>query len=88
MTNKSVLIIDTPKRCIDCVFFSKNDDWKCNIHNEVIFRCPLIPLEDGTLKYGNKEYIIYERNFLYKNLESEIEIMREGKKFYESNISN
>lgn len=82
---KAVLVVDMPKSCTDCLFYNfSKGDWMCNINNEVIFRCPLIPLEDKTLKYGNKEYIIYERNFLYKHLENEIEILKEGKKFYES----
>lgn len=47
--------------------------------------CPLKPVH--SLKSGGKDYIIYERQFLYDNLDREIEIIKKGKEIYESNIS-
>lgn len=46
--------------------------------------CPLKPVH--SLKSGGRDYIIYERQFLYDNLDREIEMIKKGKEINENNI--
>lgn len=85
---KSILVIDTPKDCRECPCFY---DWlHCQakdglnvVGDERPNGCPLKPVH--SLKSGGQNYIIYERQFLYDNLDREIEMMKKGKEIYESN---
>jgi len=43
-----------------------------------------IKVPKGALKYVTNEYIVYKKEYLYKNLEHEIELMKAGKKYHES----
>ena len=85
---KAILAIDMPNKCDECPLFY--DYLRCqakegvNIYGEERpNNCPLKPVH--SLKSGGKDYIIYERQFLYDNLDREIEMLKEGKKYYESN---
>lgn len=83
---KAILVIDEmPNVCENCLL---NIDGLCAGTREPIHSidCPLKPVH--SLKSGGKDYIIYERQFLYDNLDREIEMMKKGKEIYESNISN
>ena len=80
---KALLVIDMPSSCIECPFYENEYGYYCA---GIAEKCPLKPVH--SLKSGGRDYIIYERQFLYDNLDREIEMIREGKKIYESNISN
>ncbi len=38
----------------------------------------------GTLKFVNEDYIVYKKDYLFENLNMEIELLRNTKKFRES----
>ena len=44
-----------------------------------------IEIPRGALKVVNADYIIYKKDYLFANLEMEIELLRNSKKFRESN---
>lgn len=83
---KAILVIDVPTSCTMC-----KADKICKVWNEeqVKFKgfndrldgCPLKPIH--ALKSGGKDYIIYERQYLYGNLEREYELMKEARDFDE-----
>ncbi len=90
---KAILVIDMPKSCEDCELC--RDGYLCLRLGEVDesiengtkdLRCPLKPVH--SLKSGGQDYIIYERQFLYDNLDREIEMMKKGKEIYESINNN
>lgn len=89
---KAILVIDMPNSCVDCKFeyggYCLVNEKKLETQTQSIRDkgCPLKPVH--SLKSGGKDYIIYERQFLYNNLDREIETMKKGKEIYESNISN
>ena len=56
-----------------------------NVSIKYVEDCPLKPIH--ALKSAGHDYIIYERQYLYKNLEREYELMKEARE-YESNISH
>ena len=95
---KAILVIEMPKSCNKCELkthrfgFTTNKmkvgcKFKGDILTDVLSDrpnwCPLKPVH--SLKSGGKDYIIYERQFLYDNLDREIEMMKKGKEIYESN---
>lgn len=90
---KAIAIVNLPDCCYHCKFnIIDGDIHDCYIchkkferDNQMIRQewCPLKPVQ--SLKSGGKDYIIYERQFLYDNLEREIEMIRKGKEIYESN---
>lgn len=87
---KMLLVIDKPNECSECPCFY--DYLRCQAEEDAKvygekrpYNCPLKPVH--SLKSGGKDYIIYERQFLYDNLDREIEMMKKGKEIYESNIS-
>ena len=43
-----------------------------------------IEIPRGALKVVNADYIIYKKDYLFANLEMEIELLRNSKKFHES----
>lgn len=83
---KAILVIDMPKNCAECKL-----RWSCPVWNkwkgysDRLDECPLKPIH--ALKSADKDYIIYERQYLYENLEREYELMKEAREFDESNIS-
>ena len=84
---KAILVIDMPINCRDCDKLVRKGCQKGDYRKEERPNtCPLKPVR--SLKSGGKDYIIYARQFLYDNLEREIEIMKKGKEIYESNISD
>lgn len=56
----------------------------CYATNEPIYSisCPLRPL-NMIVKAGDRELIIYERKWLYNNLEREFELQKKARDFYE-----
>lgn len=89
---KAILIIDMPEHCIECPcadFTRGLDMCRASLNGENIVYggkpnwCPLKPLNKNTLKSGNKEYLIYQRDWLYKNLDREIEMLKSGKKYFD-----
>ena len=44
-----------------------------------------IEIPRGALKVVNADYIIYKKDYLFANLEMEIDLLRNTKKFRESN---
>lgn len=98
---KAVLIIDMPKSCYDCQYCLQSATSAreycglaqaytakgLNPHNETDVCCPLRPL-NKTVKAGDRNLIIYDRDYLYKNFDREIEFMKKAKEFYESSINN
>ena len=95
---KAILVIDMPIRCEDCICYRQPKYeyiGDCGVtlrpltSAERVNRpswCPLRPVH--SLKSGGKDYIIYERQFLYDNLDREIEMMKKGKEIYESDFSD
>ena len=101
---KAILVIDMPEACLDCPFedFLLNSN-KQIVEDKPICElepglgiledeydrpswCPLKPIH--ALKSVGKDYIVYERQYLYKNLEREYELLKEARDFDESNISD
>lgn len=93
---KAILVIDTPKDCLYCPCYDQDTEFgfeQC----KVLLRsfesaderdnkpdwCPLKPFNENALKSGNKEYLIYQRDWLYKNLDREIEMLKSGKKYFD-----
>lgn len=96
---KAVLVIDMPKDCDECPL---NSDGYCDALQEYALLnewvedapyyslkekgdCPLKPIH--ALKSAGKDYIVYERQYLYENLEREYELMKKARE-YESGISD
>ena len=44
---------------------------------------PLKPLNDKALKIGNKDFVIYQREYLMANLDREIRLWKSAKEFEE-----
>lgn len=94
---KAVLVIDMPSRCFGCKLHRVIDGEKEN--EFMVFCCPLRrPVNDleerpswcplkpvHALKSGGRDYIIYERQYLYKNLEREFDLLTKVREFDESN---
>lgn len=49
---------------------------------------PIRPFNVKAIKMGNHDFIAYNKEYLFKNLDREIEMLKEGKKYYESNNNN
>lgn len=87
---KAILVIDVPvlddgrHLCNECPIWNKEHLFCQYDFNMEAKGCPLKPIH--ALKSGGHDYIIYERQYLYKNLEREYEIMKKARE-YESNIS-
>lgn len=90
--SKSILVLNTPVVCDGCIleqYVVVNHNGyhycgACGIETKAETRltdCPLKPLGNGIMKSGNKDFIIYERDYLYQNLEREIELLRKGKEY-------
>lgn len=43
-----------------------------------------LTIPKGTLKFVTHDYIVYKRDYLYNNLDHEIELMKAGKEYVES----
>lgn len=93
--SKSILVIDTPHCCHDCIC-ADWDQCLCKASNREIYSqeymnggrqawCPLKLVH--ALKSAGHDYIIYERQYLYENLEREYELMKKARE-YESHISD
>ena len=94
--SKSILIIDTPNCCKECQFCFEDEDIDgitktycalrqvriiCDIDKEIDKCCRLKKFNVNSLKVVNKDFHIYERNFLLKNLDREFEILKRLKEF-------
>ncbi len=78
---KAVLVIDMPKDCTECPLSGCGE---CDaLGGKYDGRCPLRPVH--ALKSAGRDYIIYERQYLYKNLEREFDLMKKAREFDESN---
>lgn len=88
---KAVLITDMPDVCSNCQFqdydycHALNDGLNCDMENERDYLCPLKPVH--ALKSAGHDYIIYDRQYLYDNLEREYELMKKARD-YESHSCN
>lgn len=92
---KAILVIDMPKNCDECRLHLESSGGQyrrfCVAKNEISVGkkkpkwCPLKPIH--ALKSCGHDYIIYERQYLYENLERECELMKEARE-YESHISD
>ena len=87
----SLLVIDMPSSCSMCkaqtmykVWNEEQVKWKG--YNDRLDECPLKHVH--ALKSGSHDYIIYERQYLYKNLEREFDLLKKAREFDESNISD
>lgn len=89
---KAILVVDMPENCLECEL------WKYGNKHGIVCRqpsdgykkpewCSLQPI-NKVVKAGNRDLIIYDRDYLYKNFDREIEFMRSTKEFYESNINS
>ena len=45
--------------------------------------CPLKPMNDKALKISNKDFVIYQRDYLMANLDREISLWKSAKEFEE-----
>lgn len=91
--NKSILVIDTPACCGECRFarFFDHDfesiDMVCTAIKQGNFTsfdkkprwCPL----RTPLKAVDKDYYIYRTDYLFENLDREIELLKSAKRFKE-----
>lgn len=60
---------------------SKEDtSWRDSV---MLVGAKLIPFDKHTLKKGGKYYVIYERNYLFENLDREYELNKSLKKWLE-----
>ena len=94
---KALLLIDMPDSCGDCPFRIRwnPDDIKCMANGEVFEetfnslmyvrknKCPLKPMNDKALKISNKDFIIYQRDYLMANLDREISLWKSAKEYEE-----
>lgn len=92
--SKSMLLIEEPKNCVECRLRCWGiGGWSCIgtkrlLEGPIAEReewCPLKPVH--ALKSAGKDYVIYERQYLYDNLEREMELIKKARD-YESSISN
>ena len=89
---KAILVIDMPNDCVGCNQFvfecchtmRRDIDKECITQIKRPSWCPVKPIH--ALKSAGKDYIIYERQYLYENLEREYELLKEARE-YESNTS-
>lgn len=87
MKNKSILVIDTPKDCGHCLLsdFIDGDSCLCrkadrkSKSNEKPNWCPL----RHSLKDVSSEFYIYDRQYLFDNLDREIDLLKGAKAFEE-----
>ncbi len=85
---KAILVVDMPENCSEC---SCEQNGICLAKSDAVesidrpLWCPLKPIH--ALKSAGHDYIVYERQYLYKNLEREYELLKRAREFDESNIS-
>lgn len=91
---KVVLVIEEPNECIDCPCYRQTkedgklyEDCKAMMMplnwREVTEKpswCPLRPL-NKIVKAGDRNLIIYERQWLYNHLEEEFELQKKARDF-------
>lgn len=85
---KAILVIDAPDRCEDCLLhYFKQGDYCCPTKKliEDDINCPLRPVH--ALKSCGHDYIIYERQYLYDNLEREIDLLQKARDWEKQNES-
>lgn len=63
-------------------------DWlDTHLNNNIMERrtewCPLNPMNDKAVKIGDKDFVIYQRDYLMENLDREIELLKKAKLFEE-----
>lgn len=89
---KAILVIDMPTECIECEFCRVFADGKptethCTLTaqrnedgvNTISKWCPL----RHPLKEVNNDFYIYDRKYLFDNLEREIDLLKKAKRFEE-----
>lgn len=89
---KAILVIDMPTECIECEFCrvfadDKPTETHCTLTaqrnedgvNTISKWCPL----RHPLKEVNNDFYIYDRKYLFDNLEREIDLLKKAKRFEE-----
>lgn len=88
---KAILVVDAPKRCLDCELISieeNNEIVRCfngrtldvgDIFKERPSWCPL----KHPLKAVDNDFYIYDRRYLFDNLDREITLLMSAKRFEE-----
>lgn len=90
--SKSLLIVDTPHDCWDCQLVNEygycralgvaEKQYGVNIKEYKHTRYEGCPLKQvHALKSAGHDYIIYERRYLYDNLDREIELLKKAKEY-------
>lgn len=91
---KALLTIDMPDRCYDCPLFRLADEESDRLDGTCIISrvhrqhgydkpsyCPLRRVE--ALKAAGRDYVLYERQYLYEHLDREFELLKSAKEFEE-----
>ena len=83
MTDKVIFIFDRPKECCECPCFDESDYCKAmdepapseGIRNDCPLRHPL--------KEVSNDFYIYDTEYLFKNLDREIDLLKSTERFKE-----
>jgi len=81
---KSILVIDTPEDCLACPCFSVIGSEHCSVTmKEVGLHIPMwCPLKHPLKEVSNNFYI-YDTEYLFKNLDREIDLLKSAERFKE-----
>ena len=88
MENKSILVIDTPTNCYECplIYWGNIGGWNCKPTRALLDDankkpewCPL----RHPLKEVSSDFYIYDRKYLFDNLDREIDLLKGAKAFEE-----